>query len=109
MAGRKQRVGSGPATDVAAVVADLREQLSALEAQAVEIASSLNREIARASEAEERAMTAVREGDDMGARAALTENQDAVDAAGILQAELTLLKDMAVTCREAVERWTEDH
>ena len=48
-------------------------------------------------------MAAVREIDDARARAALAEHQRHADAAAPLQAELILLKEMAVTCREAIE------
>ncbi len=48
-------------------------------------------------------MAWVVENDDAEARAAVVEHQRCMEAATALKAELTLLKEMAVTCREALE------
>ena len=48
------RAATHPATDIATAQTDLREQLGAIELQVVEIERSLDREISKASEAEQR-------------------------------------------------------
>ncbi len=48
-------------------------------------------------------MAWVGESDDAEARAALADHQRYMEAAATLDAELTLLNEMAVMCREALE------
>jgi hypothetical protein len=91
------------ATDIDAAQSDLREQLAALEDEAMTMQKHLDREVMAAAQWEQRAMAAVARNDDGTAREALEHQERHSEAAAALQAELTLLHAMQQVCRDVLE------
>jgi phage shock protein A len=79
----------------------LRHELTGLEAEIVSVEGRLSEIRARRRVIEQRAMDAIRAGDDRAARAALVEMMPHAEDAAPLEADLTVLRAMADECR----RW----
>jgi hypothetical protein len=87
--------------EVKSALARLRRELAGLEAEIVGVEGRLSRIRARQRVIEQRAMDAIRAGDDRAARAALVEMLPHAEDAAPLEADLTVLRAMADECR----RW----
>lgn len=78
---------------------DLREQRAALEAEIARLEREQTARWARNQPIEERAMEAIRAGDDRSAKMALEQLQ-AAEADSLLDADLTVLRALADECRD---------
>lgn len=87
--------------DVQSALQRLRRELAGLETEIVGVEGRLSEIRARQHLIEQRAMDAIRAGDDRAARAALVEMMPHAEAAAPLEADLTVLRAMADECR----RW----
>lgn len=87
--------------DVKSALERLRHELSGLEAEITGVERRLVEIRARQRAVEQRAMDAIRAGDDRAARAALLEMMPHAEDAALLEADLTVLRAMADECR----RW----
>jgi hypothetical protein len=87
--------------DVQSGLQQLRRELAGLETEIVGVEGRLSEIRARQRVIEQRAMDAIRAGDDRAARAALVEMMPHAEAAAPLEADLTVLRAMADECR----RW----
>ena len=81
-------------------ITELREQLAGLKREAETIGSDLAHESAEASKWEQRAMDAVRRGDDVAAREALERQAAHAERASVAEQELMRLREMEATCHE---------
>jgi len=81
---------------------ELRGDLEGLERDAVTLSQELDRLASRAREAEALAMSAIRAGNEAAARSHVEVCQSQADAAGVVDAELTVVNAMIATCREAL-------
>jgi phage shock protein A len=87
--------------EVNAALGQLRRELAGLEAEIVAVDGRLSEIRARQRVIQQRAMDAIRAGDDRAARAALIEMMPHAEDAAPLEADLTVLRAMADECR----RW----
>jgi hypothetical protein len=82
--------------------AELRAHLAALERDAVALRDDLARLASACAKAEAAAMNAVQNGDDVSAREELRAHARSLEAAGLVQAELTRVEALLTVCREAL-------
>ena len=87
-----------------AALADLRSQLADLDAEIVRIERQLGDLRAQCRVPEQRAMTAIRGGDDRAAKAALEEVRQLVETIAPLEADLKGLQAMTTEYRRALDR-----
>ena len=103
-----ERRSRSPAKDASAP-ARLRAELDALEHDIAGIEQTLSEILARAETSEQRAMRAIKAGDDRAARQALTEQQTHAEETTSLEADLTVLRALAAECRFALGMTDDSH
>jgi hypothetical protein len=97
-----RRGGHRDSKDANNAAAQLRAELVALETEVAAIEQTSSDIWARAETCEQRAMRAIKAGDDQSARRALMEQQTHVERATPLEADLTVLRALAAECRFAL-------
>src|SRR5262245_25784170 len=90
-------------------LATLRGQLAELESEVAAIEHRLDQVRAAQRAVEERAMAAIRAGDDLVAKRALMEMIPHAEAAVPLEADLKVVRAMADACRWFLESAATDH
>jgi phage shock protein A len=84
-------------------LAELRQQVQMLDDEIARVAHNLTDLRAQSQAAEDRAMTAVRAGDDRAAKAALMEQYERTERAAALETDLEGLRALASECRRVLE------
>lgn len=87
---------------------DLQQELAGLEREVAVMKRELAREVAAVADWEQRAMAAVRLGNEAAARDALKNNQRHMDAAAARRAELVHVESLAQACREVIAELREE-
>jgi phage shock protein A len=85
-----------------AAAEDLRGQLAGIDIEITAIEQQLADRVALLDGLQEQAMAAVKQGDDVAAKAALMEHTRLADLIPELDAELTVLRALGDACREAL-------
>lgn len=88
--------------DFATALAQLRQHLVDVEREISLVENGVQQEVASALVWEERAMLAIRRGDDWTARDALMHGAEHIEAVAVPKADLRVLKALADECRLAI-------
>lgn len=83
-------------------LADLKAHLDALGRDARELQTGIERDSDAARDSEERAMAAVRRGDDREAMVELARQDKLLDAIQVAEAELLRIRELQRVCRETL-------